>query len=505
MLLEQHGSSGGSMQVVIKSCCITVVFSKRHAHDLFRKTMERMPASFVFLLLSSVRPLSPNHPPPSPSTQTYHDLLFSTYSGDREKKYTQVFESAKLDGTKMNSLNGRGVEIAVRNATQGEAWVDDLVKVLKDMMDPASANDTNFEESAEMKKMRDKMVQLARDDNPEGRPHNPKGGGSGGSGGGGGGRGGGGWSGGGGVGGGGGNGRGKPKVVLVLFCPNELAEEVVSRAQIRITEPEVMIKYPLAFPINNRVCRSKHIYPDRFPEGEKTYGKVDALVQIPFTVLFMEHAEVIIDVLPNNGPADGNMGNNARLRSDLDARVDPEKKWPWKLNRDFVDHVLPFLGLPCDASPDSLLSIIEHQAPPKYKHKTLEGWFCYGDVKVEKDRHAHQEKNGDLEEEQDDDLEEEIHAARREGLEQTGILLPDSVFNDLRNGITTNVLGTLSPRRVLKSEHNNTLTVLAVELPRNARAEPAVFPANPDGNGFEEDNLKLSKGWAERKYVRIVI
>lgn len=109
--------------------------------------------------------------------------------GDREKKFVQVFESAKLDGAKMNSLNGRGVEVAIRNATQGEAWVDDLQKVLKGMMDSASANDTKIEESAEVKEMREKMVQLARDENPDGKaPDNPRGIGGGMGGGGGGGR-----------------------------------------------------------------------------------------------------------------------------------------------------------------------------------------------------------------------------------------------------------------------------------------------------------------------------
>jgi len=59
---------------------------------------------------------------------------FQFYCGDHEKKYTQVFESAKLDGAKKSSLNGRGVEVAVRNATQGEAWVDDLQKIVNDMI-----------------------------------------------------------------------------------------------------------------------------------------------------------------------------------------------------------------------------------------------------------------------------------------------------------------------------------------------------------------------------------
>ena len=50
-------------------------------------------------------------------------------SGDREKKFEQVFTAAKLDGAAMTTMNGRGVEVAVRNATQGEGWVDDLQKV----------------------------------------------------------------------------------------------------------------------------------------------------------------------------------------------------------------------------------------------------------------------------------------------------------------------------------------------------------------------------------------
>ncbi len=85
----------------------------------------------------------------------------------------------------MQSLNGRGVETAIRNATQGEAWVDDLQKVLKGMMDAAAAEDTTSSESEELKAMREKMVQLARDENPDGKaPDNPRGPGGGGRGGG---------------------------------------------------------------------------------------------------------------------------------------------------------------------------------------------------------------------------------------------------------------------------------------------------------------------------------
>ena len=68
-------------------------------------------------------------------------LVREPRSGDREAKFAKVFESAKLDGAKMVSLNHRGVETAIRNATQGEAWVDDLQKVLKGLMDVAAAEE----------------------------------------------------------------------------------------------------------------------------------------------------------------------------------------------------------------------------------------------------------------------------------------------------------------------------------------------------------------------------
>merc|ERR1711957_678242 len=53
---------------------------------------------------------------------------------DREVKITGVFESAGLDGAKMTTCNARGVEVAVRNATEGEAWVDDVQGALRDML-----------------------------------------------------------------------------------------------------------------------------------------------------------------------------------------------------------------------------------------------------------------------------------------------------------------------------------------------------------------------------------
>eukprot|EP00966_Prymnesium_polylepis_P169848 3926846-Prymnesium_polylepis.1 len=62
---------------------------------------------------------------------------------DREKKIAGVFEAAKLNGAKMVELTGRAVEVAVRNATQGEAWVDDVQRVLKGMMSAEQAAKTD--------------------------------------------------------------------------------------------------------------------------------------------------------------------------------------------------------------------------------------------------------------------------------------------------------------------------------------------------------------------------
>jgi len=92
----------------------------------------------------------------------------STCSGDREKKYTQLFASAKLDGAKMSSHNGHSMGVIVRNIAQGAAWADDLEKVLKGMMDPAAANDTKCDESAEMEEIRNKTIQLACKNKPDG-------------------------------------------------------------------------------------------------------------------------------------------------------------------------------------------------------------------------------------------------------------------------------------------------------------------------------------------------
>ena len=67
---------------------------------------------------------------------------------DREKKLTQVFAAAKLDGASMATMNGRGVEVAVRSTTQGEGWVDDLQKVLKGMLPGPVSDPSRAEKNA---------------------------------------------------------------------------------------------------------------------------------------------------------------------------------------------------------------------------------------------------------------------------------------------------------------------------------------------------------------------
>ncbi|KAL3894892.1 MAG: hypothetical protein SGPRY_013679 [Prymnesium sp.] len=81
---------------------------------------------------------------------------------DREKKICGVFEAARLDGSVMATMTGRAVEVAVRNATQGEAWVDDVQRVLKGMMSEEQAAKTDgVAESDEMKLLREKMALAA--------------------------------------------------------------------------------------------------------------------------------------------------------------------------------------------------------------------------------------------------------------------------------------------------------------------------------------------------------
>ena len=73
---------------------------------------------------------------------------------DREAKIAKVFTSAGLDGSKMATLNARGVEVMIRNATEGEAWVDDVQRSLRSMLSEEAAKSlTGPAESQEMKSL----------------------------------------------------------------------------------------------------------------------------------------------------------------------------------------------------------------------------------------------------------------------------------------------------------------------------------------------------------------
>lgn len=88
---------------------------------------------------------------------------------DREAKIAKVFGAAGLDGAKMQASNARGIEVLIRNATQGEAWVDDVQNATRAMLSEEAAKDrTGPAESSEMKSLREKMYESARTDNPDG-------------------------------------------------------------------------------------------------------------------------------------------------------------------------------------------------------------------------------------------------------------------------------------------------------------------------------------------------
>jgi hypothetical protein len=82
---------------------------------------------------------------------------------DRQAKIEKVFSAAGLDGAKMESVNARGLEVLVRNATEGEAWVDDVQGALKSMLsEEAASSTTGPGESDELKELRAKQVERAR-------------------------------------------------------------------------------------------------------------------------------------------------------------------------------------------------------------------------------------------------------------------------------------------------------------------------------------------------------
>lgn len=97
---------------------------------------------------------------------------------DREKKITKVLEAAKVNGKMMDGANGRAIEVAIRGATEGESWVDDLQQALKAMLTDEAANSTEAApESADVKAVREKMLGLANEHATAdgGPPPNPAG------------------------------------------------------------------------------------------------------------------------------------------------------------------------------------------------------------------------------------------------------------------------------------------------------------------------------------------
>ena len=148
---------------------------------------------------------------------------------------------------------------------------------------------------------------------------------------------------------------------------------------------------------------------------------------------------------------------------------------PWQLNKDFAMHVLPYILklLQEPGFAECLLSIIERPAPEfGYPHKTLECLFCYGTRKVGEDL---------------------VDAARREGLEETGILIPRSLVQE---GVW---------QKGLKSEHGNPLSMVVVRIPDTARAQIATFPVGNLDDLLEVDGMEIPQKWKGKRYISIVL
>lgn len=60
--------------------------------------------------------------------------------GDREIKITELFQSSGVDGAFMASCSAGGVEDAIRNATEGEEWLDDVQGALRGILSTNAAN-----------------------------------------------------------------------------------------------------------------------------------------------------------------------------------------------------------------------------------------------------------------------------------------------------------------------------------------------------------------------------
>ena len=135
-----------------------------------------------------------------------------------------------------------------------------------------------------------------------------------------------------------------------------------------------------------------------------------------------------------------------------------------------------------------VLSIVERPFPPDYPHMTLECLFCFGGMRPSQD-------GQDI-----------VHAARREGLEETGILLPHRIFAEATAAANGVLPGALPNRQIIMRNHAE-ITMLAVRLPCGARADVAYFIDNNEGQrNIAVDNLTLeSQKWGGKRYVNITL
>lgn len=104
---------------------------------------------------------------------------------DREAQILKVFDKAGLDGKKLLSMStAREVDTSIRNVTQGEPWVDDVIEATKAFLPEAVASvTTDAPESEEVKKakqaMREKSAARIEEYRPEDDIPGERGGGGG--------------------------------------------------------------------------------------------------------------------------------------------------------------------------------------------------------------------------------------------------------------------------------------------------------------------------------------
>ena len=242
---------------------------------------------------------------------------------------------------------------------------------------------------------------------------------------------------------------GYQRIAIFVLCDDKFADEVVSGFDEQSTT---------AFPSSIVVAYSKgHLYKERY--DSHGHGRVEALVKVPLSVLsqLAQKARTPEEVIDQVLPKEPNGSPQAEVRKRMHESIPDCATFPWMLNADFLKHVLPRLptGANGNQQPTCILSTVERpHAEFGYKHSTLVGTLCYGAVKPI-----------DF---SNDPVETLIHAARREAMEQTGILLPRKFFEPVIEN--------------LENEFGQPLALLPVRLPSAARAVPANMPTARSGN-----------------------